>query len=257
MKVSKLTQKEIKNKIAVLDPLSALKELFRIRDSQEANVDKLIIEYKKKAEAFEQEIARFKSMCSHENNAFQKGYKYIAGIDEAGRGPLAGPVVAAAVILPDNIFITNLKDSKKLSSKQRNILYEEIKSKALAFGIGMSDEKCIDKINILNATKNAMKQAINSLEIKPDIIFIDAVKLDHISIPQVSIIDGDNLSVSIAAASIIAKVTRDRLIEEYDSIYPEYGFAKHKGYGTKEHIEAIKKFGICPIHRISFVKKYI
>lgn len=147
-------------------------------------------------------------MCSHENNAFQKGYKYIAGIDEAGRGPLAGPVVAAAVILPDNIFITNLKDSKKLSSKQRNILYEEIKSKALAFGIGMSDEKRIDKINILNATKNAMKQAINSLEIKPDIIFIDAVKLDHISIPQVSIIDGDNLSVSIAAASIIAKVIR-------------------------------------------------
>jgi len=260
MKNSKLTQKEIKSRIANLDPLAALEELYRIRDlqeEQETNVDKLIAEYKKKAAEFEDELTRFKSMCTYENKAYQKGYKYIAGIDEAGRGPLAGPVVAAAVILPENIFIKNLKDSKKLSSKQRDILYDEIKSKALAFGIGLSDEKCIDKMNILNATKNAMEQAINSLEIKPDIIFIDAIKLDRILLPQVSIIDGDNLSISIAAASIIAKVTRDRLIEEYDRIYPEYGFAKHKGYGTKEHIEAIKKYGICPIHRLSFVKKFI
>ncbi|HHV95527.1 MAG TPA: ribonuclease HII [Clostridiaceae bacterium] len=257
MRNPKLTQKEIKNRISHLDPLTALNELHKIRDLEEADVDKLIDEYKKKAEAFEEEIRRFKSICIYENEAYQKGYKYIAGVDEAGRGPLAGPVVAAAVILPSNIFIENLKDSKKLSSKRRDVLYDEIRSKALAFGIGMTDEKCIDEINILNATKSAMEQAINSLEIKPDIIFIDALKLDHISIPQVPITDGDNLSVSIAAASIIAKVTRDRLIEEYDRIYPQYGFAKHKGYGTKEHLEAIKKYGICPIHRMSFVKKYI
>lgn len=257
MKKSKLTQKEIQNKIAGMDPSEALNELYKIRDLQEANVDKLIIKYSKKVAELEQEKTRFKSMCSYENEAFKKGYKYIAGIDEAGRGPLAGPVIAAAVILPENIFIPNLKDSKKLSPKKRDILYEEIKSKALAFGIGISDEKCIDEINILNATKKAMEQAVNSIKIKPDILFIDAVKLDDVSIPQVQIIDGDNLSVSIAAASIIAKVTRDRLIMEYDSIYPQYGFAKHKGYGTKEHIEAIKKYGICPIHRISFTKKFI
>ena len=196
-------------------------------------------------------------MCNYENGAFKKGYKYIGGIDEAGRGPLAGPVVAAVVIFPENIFIENLKDSKKLSSKQRDVLYEKIKREALAFEIGLSDEKCIDKINILNATKKAMEQAVNSLKIKPDILLIDAVKLDNLSIPQISIVNGDNLSISVAAASIIAKVTRDRLIEQYDNIYPQYGFAKHKGYGTKEHIEAIKKYGICPIHRLSFVKNFL
>lgn len=202
------------------------------------------------------EFARYREMMCYELAAIKKGYEYIAGIDEAGRGPLAGPVVAACVMLPKDSFIAGLDDSKKLSEKKREALYNIITEKALAYGIGIVDEKYIDKVNILNATKKAMCKAVSSLKLKPEILLIDAVKLDDISIEQFSIIKGDKKSVSIAAASIIAKVTRDRIITEMDLLYPQYGFKKHKGYGTREHIEAIKKYGFCPIHRMSFnIKK--
>lgn len=205
----------------------------------------------------ESEYIRFNRMCRYEKDAFNSGFRLIAGIDEAGRGPLAGPVVAAAVILPENVFIERLDDSKKLTPKQRDVLFDIIKEKAISFGIGIIDEKCIDRINILNATKKAMAMAVNSLSRMPDILLIDALRLDDPDIRQIPIIKGDSLSISIAAASIMAKVTRDRLIDEMDPVYPQYGFRNHKGYGTEEHINAIKKYGICPIHRLSFTKKIV
>ncbi len=205
--------------------------------------------------SYEDEVRRFNEMCKYEQQCFERGLIKIAGIDEAGRGPLAGPVVAAAVILPKDVFIPNLNDSKKLTAKQRDIIYDQIIEKAVTYGVGIIDEKCIDEINILNATKKAMITAVEGLAQTPEILLIDAVKLTDINIEQIPIIKGDALSISIAAASVIAKVTRDRLIEELDSVYPQYGFAKHKGYATKEHIEAIKRHGLCPIHRLSFTRK--
>lgn len=211
----------------------------------------------KKRLAKEKEFARFRAMCAYEDTAFSGGARFPAGIDEAGRGPLAGPVVAACVILPEGVFIGGLNDSKQLSASKRDLLFDEIKEKALSYSIGIVDEKCIDDINILNATKKAMKMAVDGVKPRPDLLLIDAVKLDDVDIKQIPIIKGDALSISIAAASILAKVTRDRLIDELDPVYPEYGFKKHKGYGTEEHINAIKKYGICPIHRLSFTKKFI
>ena len=205
----------------------------------------------------EKELERLKSMSRYEAEAISQGYCNVAGIDEAGRGPLAGPVVAACVMLEANCLIEGVNDSKKLSPAKRDKLYDIILDRAVCYGIGIVDEKRIDEINILNATKLAMKQAIEQMDIKPDILLIDAVKLDDLEIPQISIIKGDELSISIAAASIIAKVYRDRMITEADSQYPQYGFKKHKGYGTAEHINAIKKYGICPIHRISFTKNFM
>lgn len=203
-----------------------------------------------------EEALRYKNMCTYEAEAYKKGAKVIAGVDEAGRGPLAGPVVAAAVVLPEGIIIEKLNDSKKLTAKKRQEIFEVIVEKAVDYSIGIVDEKCIDEINILNATKKAMKIAISNLSIRPDIVLIDAVELNDISVKQVSIIKGDALSISIAAASILAKVTRDKMMVEMDKIYPQYGFAKHKGYGTKAHIEAIKKYGITPIHRLTFTRKF-
>jgi len=211
----------------------------------------------KKKAANEKEHYRFKAMCRYEEEAYLQGVLLPAGIDEAGRGPLAGPVVAACVILPKDVFIEGLNDSKKLSPAKRDRLFDEIKEKAIAYGIGMADEKCIDDINILNATKKAMKAAVEAVKPIPDLLLIDAVRLEDIVIRQIPIIKGDTLSISIAAASILAKVTRDRLITELDQKYPEYGFKKHKGYGTEEHINAIRKYGICPIHRISFTKNFL
>lgn len=184
-------------------------------------------------------------------------YAHICGVDEVGRGPFAGPVVAAAVILPKDCDILYLNDSKKLSEKKRETLYDEIYEKAEAIGIGMASEKVIDEINILQATYQAMRSAIGKLEIVPNLLLNDAVTIPEVSIRQVPIIKGDAKSASIAAASIVAKVTRDRMMKEYDGIYPGYQFAKNKGYGTKAHIEAIKAQGICDIHRRTFVKKYI
>lgn len=190
-------------------------------------------------------------MKEYENELYSKGIKYIAGLDEVGRGPLVGPVVTAAVILPCDFYDERIQDSKKLTEKKRELLYEVIKQHAISIGIGISSNDIIDNINILEATKKAMKESINNLNIKPEHILIDAVKLD-INIPSTSIIKGDAKSQSIAAASIIAKVTRDRMMYELDKKHPEYDFAHNKGYGTKKHIEAIKKYGIIKEHRKTF-----
>ena len=179
---------------------------------------------------------------------------YICGIDEAGRGPLAGPVAAAAVILPKDCEILYLNDSKKLSPKRREALYDEILEKAVAAGIGLAEASRIDEINILQATYEAMRLAVGKLGIVPEVLLNDAVTIPGLDLEQVPIIKGDARSVSIAAASILAKVTRDRLMTEYDSMYPQYGFAVHKGYGTAAHIEALKTYGPCPIHRNTFIK---
>lgn len=209
----------------------------------------------KKKEKLRLEKERMYEMFSYERE--HKDCSYICGIDEVGRGPFAGPVVAAAVILPKDCDILYLNDSKKVSEKKRETLYKEIYEKAVAIGIGMVSEKVIDEINILNATYEAMRVAIKKLSVTPDLLLNDAVTIPGVEIPQVPIIKGDAKSASIAAASIVAKVTRDHMMVEYDKIYPGYAFAQNKGYGTKAHIDGIKKQGICEIHRRTFVKKYI
>ena len=190
-------------------------------------------------------------MKEYENELYQKGIELVAGVDEVGRGPLVGPVVCACVILPKDYFNEEINDSKKISEKKREMLYDTIMQDAISVGIGMSSEKVIDEVNILEATKLAMKEAINNSKIKPQHVLIDAVKLD-IDIPSTSIIKGDAKSQSIAAASIIAKVTRDRMMDELDEKYPQYLFKKNKGYGTKAHIEAIRQYGIIKEHRKTF-----
>ncbi len=190
-------------------------------------------------------------MLEYENELYDKGYKLICGIDEVGRGPLLGPVVTAAVILPIGYFNPEIKDSKKLSEKKREKLYDIIMKDAISIGIGIVDEKKIDEINIYEATKVAMKMAIDNLDVKPDYILIDAMKLD-IDIPSNSIIKGDAKSESIASASIIAKVTRDRMLDEIDLEYPMYDLKNNKGYGTKKHLEALKQYGPCKYHRYSY-----
>ena len=197
-------------------------------------------------------------MKEFENELYESGIKYIAGIDEVGRGPLVGPVVTAAVILPRDFYDERINDSKKLTEKKRELLYDVIMENAVSVGIGISSEDVIDEINILEATKKAMIEAVNNLSIKPEHLLIDAVKL-NIDIPQTSIIKGDAKSESIAAASIIAKVTRDRMMTELDKKHPEYDFKHNKGYGTKKHIEAIEKYGILKEHRKTFApcNKYV
>ena len=206
-------------------------------------------------EKLEKELARLEAMREYEDT--YDACAYICGIDEAGRGPLAGPVVAAAAVLPKDCQIFYLNDSRKLSEKKRDLLFDEIKEKAVAYGIGIVSPQVIDEINILQATYEAMRQAISQLNVIPEILLNDAVTIPGVDIMQVPIVKGDAKSVSIAAASILAKVTRDRMMMEYDQIYPEYGFAKHKGYGTAAHIAALKEYGPCPIHRRTFIKKFV
>lgn len=206
-------------------------------------------------EKLEKELARLEAMREYEDT--YDACAYICGIDEAGRGPLAGPVVAAAAVLPKDCQIFYLNDSKKLSEKKRDLLFDEIKEKAVAYGIGIVSPQVIDEINILQATYEAMRQAISQLNVIPEILLNDAVTIPGVDIMQIPIVKGDAKSVSIAAASILAKVTRDRMMMEYDQIYPEYGFAKHKGYGTAAHIAALKEYGPCPIHRRTFIKKFV
>ena len=195
---------------------------------------------------------------SYENNAVLKGYEYVCGVDEAGRGPLAGPVCAAAVILPEGTVIEGLDDSKKLSEKKRELLFDVIKEKATAFGIAFASVEEIEEFNILGATYLAMTRAVEQLSVKPDYVLIDGNRFPpQIKTDEECVIKGDAKSMSIAAASILAKVTRDRLLLEYAEKYPQYGFKKHKGYGTKLHVEAIKEFGITEIHRPSFLKKLL
>lgn len=216
----------------------------------------------------EKEFERLKTIKEIEENLYDEGITSIAGIDEAGRGPLAGPVVVASVIMPRESMIEGVNDSKKVSEKKREKLYKEIINECIAYGVGIIDQEEIDKINILNATKEGLTKAIKGMENnlkekkqkieKPEIILVDALtKIDTDHIPYRSIIKGDSKSYSIAAASIIAKVTRDRIMRQWDEVYPMYGFAKHKGYGTVAHMEAIREYGLCPLHRRSFVKNIV
>ena len=207
----------------------------------------------------EKELERLTILKQIEEEIYNKeDVKYICGIDEAGRGPLAGPVVVASVIMPKDSMIEGVNDSKKVSEKKREKLYEEITNTAIAWGVGIIDQREIDEINILNATKKGLTNSLKELEIKPDLILVDALtNIDTLGIPYRSIITGDAKSYSIAAASIIAKVTRDRIMRQWDELYPEYGFEKHKGYGTKMHIDAIKEYGPCPLHIKSFIKNFI
>lgn len=206
----------------------------------------------------EKEIVRLNKIKKIEMELHDNGAEYICGIDEAGRGPLAGPVVVASVIMPKDSMIEGVNDSKKISEKKRENLYEQIIEEAISYGVGIINQDEIDNINILNATKKGLTLAIKDMKVKPDLILVDALEqIDTLGIPYKSFIKGDSKCYSIAAASIIAKVTRDRIMRQWDEIYPNYGFINHKGYGTAKHIIAIKEFGICPLHRKTFVKKFI
>lgn len=191
-----------------------------------------------------------------ERQCFEGGLDVVCGVDEAGRGPLAGPVCAAAVILPKELIIPGLNDSKKLTDKKRRELYDLITDQAVSYGIAFASEKEIDEINILQATFRAMERAVTQLSVKPDLALVDGNREPSLGLPVKTVVKGDSLSASIAAASILAKVTRDRLMEEQDAMYPAYGFAVHKGYGTKRHYEALAAEGPCPIHRMTFLKKF-
>lgn len=230
--------------------------LFQHYENDErSGVQKLIQQYRKKLQALENERARTEIMKEYEHKYEHLGY--LCGIDEVGRGPLAGPVVACAVILPKDCDILWLNDSKKLTAKKREEFYDVIMEGAVSVGIGMASPERIDEINILQATYEAMRQAVSKLSVQPQLLLNDAVTIPGIQIPQVPIIKGDAKSVSIAAASIVAKVTRDRMMEEYDKVLPEYGFASNKGYGSAAHIEALKKYGPSPIHRKTFITHFV
>lgn len=232
--------------------------VMELKQDERKGVQTLVEKWNREQEQKKQQHEKFVFMTAYEQKYHREGYRLIAGIDEVGRGPLAGPVVTAAVILPIDFYLPGIDDSKKLSEQKREQFFTEISEKSVSIGIGLIESNEIDTINIFEATKKAMLAAIQQLEPKPDFLLIDAVKLDT-SYPSESIIKGDGLSVSIAAASIIAKVTRDRILKDYDRIYPQYGFARNAGYGTKEHLQAIELHGITPIHRKSFspVKEYI
>ena len=242
---------EIRNefKIAPEEELPALCALYS--KDERKGIQNLLVQAEKRILSLEKEKQRIEGMCAYEKEYEHLGY--ICGIDEVGRGPFAGPVVAGAVVLPRDCRILYINDSKQLSEKKREELYEEIMDKAVAAEVGYASPARIDEINILQATYEAMREAVAKLPIKPQILLNDAVTIPGISIPQVPIIKGDAKSISIAAASIVAKVTRDRLMREYDKIMPQYGFASNKGYGSGAHIEALKKYGPTPIHRRSFI----
>lgn len=224
-------------------------------DDARSGVRRLVAAAGKRLEELERERRRVEELCAYEKQYGQ--YAYICGIDEAGRGPLAGPVVAGAVIFPRGCRVLYINDSKKLSEKKREELYDVILEQAVSCAVGYASPERIDEINILQATYEAMREAIGKLRVQPDILLNDAVKIPRVTIPQVSIIKGDAKSMSIGAASIIAKVTRDRMMREYHEIFPEYDFAGNKGYGSREHIEALKKYGPTPIHRRSFIKNFV
>lgn len=224
------------------------------KTDERSGVQKIVSTAEKRLEKYQAELIRTESIKKYEKQ--YDNYLYICGVDEVGRGPLAGPVVAGAVILPKDCDILYINDSKKLSAAKREELYEEIMEKAVATGLGFVGPERIDEINILQATYEAMRQAIGMLSPQPDLLLNDAVTIPGITIDQIPIIKGDAKSISIGAASIIAKVTRDRLMEEYDQMFPQYGFASNKGYGSAEHIAAIKAYGPTPIHRKSFIKNF-
>ena len=258
MEVSEMEERkigQIKEELKAATEAMLPSFIMAYESDERSGVIKLVEQAKKRLQKLEEERKRIWKLQEYERKYGQ--YTYICGIDEVGRGPLAGPVVAGAVILPKDCDILYINDSKKLTAVKREELYDEIMEKAVAAGIGMVSPQRIDEINILQATYEAMRQAIAQLSPQPDLLLNDAVTIPKVTMPQVPIIKGDAKSISIGAASIIAKVTRDRMMVYYDSIYPEYGFASNKGYGSAEHIAALKKYGPTPIHRRTFIKNFV
>lgn len=256
IKVRKMEKKisEIKSEFVLTGSDGIEGFINEYADDERPGVQALVLRAKKNLEKYNAELKRIYSISEYERK--YREYRYICGIDEVGRGPLAGPVVAGAVILPKDCCILYVNDSKKLSETKREELYDEIMDKAVSVGLGFVDNNRIDEINILQATYEAMRQAIGKLDPRPDILLNDAVTIPEVSIKQVPIIKGDAKSISIGAASIIAKVTRDRMMKEYAEEFPEYGFEDNKGYGSRKHIEAIQKYGPCALHRRSFIGNF-
>lgn len=250
------TISEIRRELSETRPEEWQTFIEKYESDSRAGVAKLVESCRNQIKRVEKEAQRLENMLAYERK-YYANCEYICGIDEAGRGPLAGPVVAAAVILPKGLKIPYLNDSKQLSAKRREELFDIIMEKALAVGVGVASPERIDEINILQATYEAMRQAVAELKVKPQILLNDAVYIPGLDLPQEKIIKGDEKSLSIAAASVIAKVTRDRMMKAYHEIFPEYGFDKHKGYGSKEHIAMIQTLGPCPIHRRSFITHFI
>lgn len=246
---------EIKDEFIRVKDVDIDEFISKYSSDSRAGVQKLCLQALKHKKVLEKEKQRMYEMFSFERMYEDRGP--IAGIDEVGRGPLAGPVVTCALILPKNCDILYINDSKKLSAAKRDELYERLTKEAVDYSIGIESPEVIDEINILQATLSAMRNSVLNLEKKPGILLCDAVHIPEIDIEQVSLIKGDARSASIAAASIVAKVVRDRMMEEWDKEYPQYGFASNKGYGSKEHIEALRKYGPCPLHRRTFIKNFI
>lgn len=255
-----MKEKSVKEINSIIENISTdeyLKYIDILKDDERKSVKNIAVKLAKKLDKMRTENERLEMINIFENEGYEKGFTYIGGIDEAGRGPLAGPVVAAVVVFKPGTKIEGINDSKKLSEAKRDELFEIIKEEALDYGIGIVQKDEIDEYNILNATYMAMKKAVNCLKQKPDYLLVDAAHIPDVDIEQKSIIKGDSKSISIAAASIIAKVTRDSIMYEYDKMYPEYGFASHKGYGTDQHYKAIREHGITSIHRRSFLKNIL
>ncbi|MBM7623538.1 ribonuclease HII [Sporohalobacter salinus] len=255
MQLEEMTIKEIKSELKSMELKAISDELIAelIADSRKG-VRQLAKRCERRKKRAAKKRKKFYKMKRFEDDLVNRGYRLIGGVDEAGRGPLAGPVVASVVILPKDIFMPGLNDSKQLSEEKREEFFAELQKEALDIGVGIVDSDCIDDINIRNANYQAMRKAILNLDKTPDYLLVDGEEIPEIEIRQQKIVDGDARSISIAAASIIAKVTRDRMLVEYDKEYPEYNFAQHKGYGTASHIDALEKYGPCSIHRYSFSK---
>ncbi len=254
--MKKPTLKSLKEKADTMEAVDAFNWLTSLSEEYGDSVKKLADKYYKRIELMKKEEDRLLSMSSMEFEAYNNGYSFIGSIDEAGTGTLAGPVVADCVSLPKGCLLHKLNDSKKLSATVRDQLYTRIKAEAISYGIGIVENYIIDDINIYEATKKAMELAVNCMKTRPDFLIADAVEI-KVDIPQRAVPKADQNSISVAAASILAKVTRDRIMEKLDEKYPGYGFAKHKGYGTREHIAAIKEKGLCPIHRRSFTRSFV
>ncbi len=247
---------EIQAEYKAIDDDKLTDFIDRYHLDERPGVQKICLQAKKRHDKYLAELDRIFALKEFERK-YSSSYSYICGIDEAGRGPLCGPVVAGAVIFPEDTDILYINDSKKLSEAKREELYDVILEKAIAVGIGIASPEEIDEMNILQATYKAMREAVSNLSVEPDLLLNDAVTIPGLSMTQVPIIKGDAKSISIGAASIIAKVTRDRMMLQYDEIFPGYGFAKHKGYGTREHIDAIRRLGPTPIHRKTFISNFI